>query len=79
MYEYFEEEKSLYLVIELVTGGDLADMLQSGEFDGESEIKKTMLQLLHAIRYCHQKGVIHRDLKMENCLIDRKQEEKALK
>mmetsp|Transcript_29057 Transcript_29057/g.66833 ORF Transcript_29057/g.66833 Transcript_29057/m.66833 type:complete len:590 (+) Transcript_29057:80-1849(+) len=70
LYEYFEEEKSIFLVTELVVGGDLGDMLQAGELEEEADVTTMMYQLAHAIAYCHGKGVIHRDLKMDNCLVD---------
>lgn len=70
LYEWFEDSKSVYLVTELATGGDL-----SSRFPCEQpEAVRLFNQLMGAVRYCHDRGVVHRDLKAGNCLLTGKTE-----
>ena len=67
--DVFESVDSIYIVMERVDGGDLLHRLnQVGKFS-EFEAQRTILPLLHAIQYIHEKGIIHRDIKPENILI----------
>lgn len=64
----FEDEKDLYLVMELCTGGELFDrIIKTGHF-GERYAASIMKQILSAVSYCHANDVMHRDLKPENVL-----------
>lgn len=68
LFEVFEDEKDLYLVMELCTGGELFDrIIKSGHFS-ERYAASIMKQILSAIAYCHANDVMHRDLKPENVL-----------
>jgi len=69
-FETFESEKSIYLVMEYCEGGELFEQLSisKGKVFTEKQTAKVMKQLFHAISHCHSKGVIHRDLKMENVM-----------
>jgi len=60
--EFFEDDQALYLVTELAGGGDLHDV-------APSDIRRVFRQLMEGIAYCHDRGVVHRDLKTENCLL----------
>eukprot|EP00775_Hariotina_reticulata_P006898 gene6898-7114_t len=67
--EYFEEGNKVYLITELVTGGELLEaVLQRGSYS-ESEARLAFVQLLKGIQYLHSKNVVHRDLKLENLLL----------
>jgi len=64
----FETEPVIYLVLELVQGGELYDkIVEDGEYS-EDEAKQIVLQLLDAVEYLHDNGIAHRDLKPENIL-----------
>lgn len=68
LFEVFEDEKDLYLVMELCTGGELFDrIIKSGHFS-ERYAASIMKQILSAVAYCHANDVMHRDLKPENVL-----------
>ncbi|CAG5126678.1 unnamed protein product [Candidula unifasciata] len=67
--EVIESSKKMYLIMELCEGGDLAKLLQKQSHLTEGNTKIVMSDLAAAIKYLHQQGVIHRDLKLENILL----------
>ena len=70
IYEYYNTEKCLYIITELLTGGELFDKISSSSHLSEKVSKYIMKQLLSAVDFCHDNGIIHRDLKPENILIE---------
>jgi calcium-dependent protein kinase len=68
--EVYESLSEIYLVQELCLGGELFDRLdeQPDYHYTESECARLVKQMLSAVRYLHSKGIIHRDLKLENFL-----------
>ena len=73
LLDVFDEPNSAALVLELCRGGDLHDLLtRSGGGLREDETRNVMYQLLSAIAYLHDAGIIHRDLKLENVLMTTK-------
>lgn len=72
LYEMHEIEGKIYLLMELVTGGELFDeIVRIGKY-GEAEAAKLVHKILVAVRYLHQLGIAHRDLKPENLLLSDK-------
>lgn len=65
----FADDSYLYLVLELVTGGDLFDRLQRKGVYSEQDAKHVITALLQAIALLHSKNIAHRDLKPENILL----------
>lgn len=67
--EFFEDENKVYLITELLTGGELLDaVLERGQYS-EADARLCFVQLLEGIAYLHSEGVAHRDLKLENLLL----------
>ena len=63
------DNQTVYIVFEFCDGGDLNDIVQdSGGLD-ESDAKNYFFQIMSAIKYIHQLGIAHRDIKLENVLI----------
>ena len=73
LFEIFENEKYIYLIMELCTGGELFNKIiektENGEIFNEREAANIFRQMMAAISYCHSKKVAHRDLKPENLLL----------
>eukprot|EP00794_Sanderia_malayensis_P009124 gene9124-10097_t len=67
----FESEDKIFLIMELADGGDLLDHVNNQKYASEDEIRKHFLQLASAMSYSHQMGVVHRDLKLENIVMDK--------
>ncbi|MBA0712868.1 hypothetical protein Golax_011940, partial [Gossypium laxum] len=70
LYEVMASKTKIYIVLELVTGGELFDKIASKGRLKEDEARKYFQQLINAVDYCHSRGVYHRDLKPENLLLD---------
>lgn len=68
--EVLAGKTKIYIILELVTGGELFDKIAYHGKLCENEARKYFQQLIDAIDYCHSKGVYHRDLKPENLLLD---------
>ncbi|XP_065339279.1 calcium/calmodulin-dependent protein kinase type 1 isoform X1 [Cloeon dipterum] len=68
LLETFEDKHKVYLVMELVTGGELFDrIVEKGSYT-EKDASDLIRQVLEAVDYMHVQGVVHRDLKPENLL-----------
>ena len=72
LYEIFQSQNSLYLVMEECHGGELFDKIlkhmENGEKYSEKEAAKIIQQIMSGIEYCHNNGIVHRDIKPENLL-----------
>ena len=70
LYEVLASKTKIYLVMELVKGGELFDKLVQEHRFSESKARYYFRQLVSSVELCHKLGVIHRDLKPENLLLD---------
>lgn len=64
-------EKKCYLVMDLVSGGELFDEVQAQQRFDEHTARFYFKQFMAGLSYCHERGIYHRDLKPENLLIDK--------
>lgn len=67
--DVFESIDKIFIVMERVHGGDLLQKIQRIGHMTEFDSQRTVLALVNAIQYLHEKGIIHRDIKPENILI----------
>lgn len=70
MYEVIATESHIWIVTELCCGGELFDYLAEKGRLSERESSIIFGQLALAVAYLHEKGIVHRDLKLENVLLD---------
>ncbi|XP_031428111.1 serine/threonine-protein kinase MARK2 isoform X8 [Clupea harengus] len=70
LFEVIETEKTLYLIMEYASGGEVFDFLVAHGRMKEKEARVKFRQIISAVQYCHQKCIVHRDLKAENLLLD---------
>ncbi|XP_057454820.1 uncharacterized protein LOC130746268 isoform X2 [Lotus japonicus] len=68
-YGSFLNKTKLWIIMEYMAGGSVADLLQSGPPLDELSIACILRDLLHAIDYLHNEGKIHRDIKAANILL----------
>ena len=70
IYEFYEDEFNLYVVMELCKGGELLDTIIKNGCMSEADASMFMKQILSAVFYMHSQNIVHRDLKLENMLLD---------
>lgn len=66
--DIYEDEKYVYLVMELMRGGELLDRILRQKYFSEREAALTMFVVASAVYHLHKNGVVHRDLKPSNIL-----------
>ena len=69
IFDYGQHGDVVYLVMELLEGGSLADLIAKGALPPE-HASRLLDQMASALDYAHQHGIIHRDLKPQNVLLD---------
>lgn len=70
MLGIFENNNQVFMIMELAEGGDLLDYVNKRKYEDCEEIRKQFQQIASAINYVHEQGVVHRDLKLENFVLD---------
>ncbi|XP_065829641.1 NUAK family SNF1-like kinase 1 [Oscarella lobularis] len=70
IYDVMEDSQRIVLVMEYVSGGELFDYIATKKVLTEAEARHVFRQVVSAVHYCHKNGVTHRDLKLENILLD---------
>ena len=70
LIEVLASQENIFLVLELVSGGELFDRVVTNGRFSENEARKYFTQLIEGLEHCHSLGVCHRDLKPENLLLD---------
>lgn len=70
LYESFESEKHLLYVEELCAGGDLLSYVRKRRRLKENLAMYLLKQILDGLYYCHNKNILHRDIKLDNILLN---------
>ncbi|OQR84973.1 calcium-dependent protein kinase [Achlya hypogyna] len=80
MIASYEDSKHMYMVMQLIPGHELFDYLyKSNRTFSEAEVRKLILCLLRAVAYLHSNQITHRDLKLENLLLENENQPTSLK
>lgn len=74
LYQVMETENECYIIMEYAQGGELIDYIAARDRLTESEARKYFRQIISALDHCHSANVVHRDLKLENLLLNEKRE-----
>lgn len=72
IYEVFENKDKIVLVMQFASGGELYDYLSEKKVLSDLEARRIFRQIAAAVYYCHKNKICHRDLKLENILLDEK-------
>ena len=81
-HEWFEEKRrnQLHIVMELCSGGALVSRMKRHRHGyGEAVARKLVEKMLSATLYCHQRGVVHRDIKLDNFIYEHEGDDAELK
>ena len=67
--DFFEEEQCYFIVMELMSGGDLFDRIGKKKSYNEKDARDLCIKVLEAVQFCHRKNVAHCDMKPKNLLL----------
>lgn len=79
LYDMYQSPKKVYMVLELLTGGELFDRIVSKGNYSEQQAAEVMRDLCKALKYLHGKNIVHRDLKPENILYSSPRDDATIK
>jgi protein-serine/threonine kinase len=71
LHEMVETERHIGIILEYASGGELFDYILNHRYLKDSAARRLFAQLVSGVGYLHKKGIVHRDLKLENLLLDR--------
>lgn len=71
LHEMIETERQIGIVLEYASGGELFDYILNHRYLKDTAARRLFAQLVSGVGYLHKKGIVHRDLKLENLLLDR--------
>ena len=71
LHEMVETERYIGIILEYASGGELFDYILTHRYLKDNAARKLFAQLVSGVGYLHKKGIVHRDLKLENLLLDR--------
>lgn len=70
LFQVIDTPSDIFLVMELATGGDIFERILKHGLMKENQAKRLFFQLVSTMKYVHEQGISHRDLKLENLLLD---------
>ncbi|MCC7205915.1 MAG: serine/threonine protein kinase, partial [Anaerolineae bacterium] len=70
VFDYGRQNDMIYLVMELLTGGSLNELIRTRGALPLQVILRTIDQIAQALDYAHRRGIVHRDMKPQNVLLD---------
>jgi len=79
LFEMFENSKKMFMVLELLTGGELFDRIVRKGSYSEKEASEVTKSVTAALQYLHDNGIVHRDLKPENLIYLSQADDSAIK
>ena len=71
LHEMVETPQYIGIILEYASGGELFDYILTHRYLKDNTARKLFAQLVSGVGYLHKKGIVHRDLKLENLLLDR--------
>ncbi|MEI6159724.1 MAG: serine/threonine-protein kinase [Roseococcus sp.] len=69
IYDFGADEKSAWMVMEIVEGGSLRELIQRTEHFTLTEVARIMVQMLDGLAFCHDQGIVHCDIKPANIML----------
>ena len=69
LYSCFQNKEHLFFVMEYMSGGDLQEQLDEVEYFSEKRAQFYAAEIVLAVQFLHQRGILHRDLKLQNVLV----------
>ncbi|OCT85883.1 NUAK family SNF1-like kinase 1 [Xenopus laevis] len=70
VFEVFESRDKIIMVMEYASNGELYDFINNKNQIPENDARRFFRQIVSAVHHCHKKGIVHRDIKLENILLD---------
>jgi protein-serine/threonine kinase len=70
LHEMVETERHIGIILEYASGGELFDYILTHRYLKDQAARRLFAQLVSGVGYLHKKGIVHRDLKLENLLLD---------
>lgn len=71
LHEMVETKSYIGIILEYASGGELFDYILNQRYLKDNSARRLFAQLVSGVGYLHKKGIVHRDLKLENLLLDR--------
>ena len=79
LLELYDEPQYIYMVMELLPGGELYDrLIDADDPMTEKKASELVYKIIKALNHCHDQNIIHRDLKPENIVFDTQDEPKLV-
>ncbi|CAD8141489.1 unnamed protein product [Paramecium pentaurelia] len=79
IYELFQDSQYFYIVYEYLSGGELLDLINKKKELKEQQIANYIKQVLEALNHCHTCGIVHKDVKPQNILLESEEPDAQIK